>query len=450
MFRSVNAKAKLAAVSLLTAFAMSGCSIGINVDTMLTPPKLSAQQEQIYQALKDTVGSDIRLKYPRRGTYLSAFIIEDIDGDETQEAIVFYEKNSLSSSDAGLRINVLDCIDGEWLSICDRSAEGSEIEKVVISPLGELDRMNIIVGYSTANQSEKYISVYTYGENYLEQTFYHNYALFDVADTGSGNENPDLILLGAANASEQSAYAAVYRLEESDGRYHEYKYSFKDSYTDFNQLVYGHLPDGSVALFIDAATGTSNLQTEVLSMEESRLANRLEHCYRSSGESYRAEDTVRRSGLSCVDVDGDGIPEIPVQSVFLGYEEAAESEQLRQTKWMTMDEPRLYSEYYSYYNVGDGYAFLLPESWENHVTPVRDTAGGELNFVAYDGTWSDDLPVLLRIYIAYDDADLDEHLSNGYQLLHTKGTARFLVKAESGQKLSLSIGKLLPCFRFLG
>ena len=197
MFRST--KGKLCITALLTAFAMTGCSIGVNVDTMLTPPKLSAQQEQIYQALKDSTGSDIRLKYPKRGAYLSAFIVQDIDGDGADEAIVFYEKNSLSASDTGLRINVLDCINGEWLSICDRSAEGSEIEKVVLSPLGEIDRMNVIVGYSTSNQSEKYISVYTYGDSYLEQTFSHSYALFDVADTGSGSAHPDLILLEKEN-----------------------------------------------------------------------------------------------------------------------------------------------------------------------------------------------------------------------------------------------------------
>ncbi len=448
--RKHRIKPALLAAALLPAFLFSGCSIGVNVDTMLTPPKLSAQQEQIYQALKDTIGSDIRLKYPKRGTYLSAFITEDLDGDNAEEAIVFYEKSGISASDSGLRINVLDCIDGEWLSICDRSAEGSEIEKVVLSPLGELDRMNVIVGYSTANQSEKYISVYTYGDNYLERTFSHSYALFDVADTGSGNENPDLILLGAANASEQSAYAAVYRLEAEDGLYHEYKHSFLDSYTDFTQLIYGKLDNGSVALYIDAATGTSNLQTEVLAMEDARLANVLEHCKHPNGESFRAEDTVRRAGLLCMDIDGDHIPEIPVQDVFLGYKDAAESEQIRQTTWMMMEEPRLFADHYSYYSASDGYAFLLPELWENRVTVVRDTTEGELQFVAYDGEWHDAMPVLMRIYIAYDDADRNEHLSRGYHLLHTKGTASFLVKEEAGEELSLTIGRLLPCFRFLG
>jgi hypothetical protein len=75
---------------------------------MLTPPKLSGEEEQIYQALQEAAGSDIRLKYPKSGSYLSAFIIADIDEESGEEAIVFYEKNNLSP--AGLRINILDKI----------------------------------------------------------------------------------------------------------------------------------------------------------------------------------------------------------------------------------------------------------------------------------------------------------------------------------------------------
>ncbi|MEE5993791.1 MAG: hypothetical protein V3G42_11190 [Oscillospiraceae bacterium] len=442
MLKLVTVSKRLFAFVMALPLLLTGCSVEVNLDTLLTPPKLSAQQEQIYQALQDTTGSEIQLKYPKRGNYLSAFIVADIDGDTGEEAIVFYEKSGLPSQDAGLRINVLDCINGEWLSICDRSAEGSEIEKVVLSPLGGNDRMNVIVGYSTANQSEKYISVYSYSDGYLDQTFSHSYALFDVAETGSGESNPDLILLGAATSPEFSAYAAVYRLAE-DGRYHEFKYNFRDSYTDYSQLIYGTLSDGKVAIYVDAATGTSSLQTEILCMESTQLSNLLERC------SHVAGDTVRRAGLACMDIDGDQIPEVPVQNVFLGYENADESEQIRQTRWLMLKEPRFYTEHYSYYSANNGYVFILPEEWENHVTAVNDTTAGELRFVAYNGTWEDQMQILLRVYIAYDEADLNEHLSAGYHLIRTKGTANYLVKSESGQELSQNIGNIIPCFRFL-
>ena len=421
---------------------LTGCSVEINVDTMLTPPKLSGEQEQIYQALQEAAGSDIRLKYPKSGSYLSAFIIADIDEESGEEAIVFYEKNTLSP--AGLRINILDKIDGTWQSICDRSAEGSEIEKVMISQLGSSDRINIIVGYSTANQSEKYLSVYAYENSYLEQTLTHSYALFDVADTGG--QYPDLILLNAVSASEQ-AYCAVYRLAQDDN-YHEYKFRFTDNYTDYQQLIYGKLSDGRTALYVDAATGTANLQTEILcfdsvsdSESDLQLSNLLQLCGKS------AEETVRRLGLPSMDIDLDGVPEIPVQEVFLGYESSPESEQLRQTNWLTMQDNQIFEEYQSYYNINDGYAFMIPQKWKQKVTLVNNMTENEIQFC--DASDSENLPVLLRIYIAYDDADKNDHLHAGYQLLHTKGTASCLVRAESGQALSMTISDILLYFRFL-
>lgn len=424
---------------------LSGCSLNVNVDTMLTPPKLSGEQEQIYQALQEAAGSDIRLKYPKSGSYLSAFIISDIDSDAGEEAIVFYEKNTLSAD--GLRINILDKIDGRWQSICDRSAEGSEIEKVIISQLGSSDRINILVGYSTANQSEKYLSVYTYQNNYLEQPLTHSYALFDVADTGN-SPHPDLILLSAVSSSEP-AYAAVYRLAEDD-MYYEYKFTFTDNYTDYRQLIYGKLTNNRTALYVDAATGTSSLQTEILCLEPSdddhpdtdfQLVNLLQRCGKS------AEQTVRRASLYSMDIDHDGIPEIPVQQVFLGYESAPESEQLRQTNWLTMQDNQIFTEYQSFFPITDGYIFILPELWKQKVTVINNTAENEIQFCAYDAD-ADSLPVLLRIYIAYDDADRNDHLHAGYHLLHTKGTASCLVKSEPGLNLSIPISDILLCFQF--
>ncbi len=428
------------AALLLAMLCLCGCSAGINVDTILTPPRLSAEQEQIYQALKDAAGSGISLKYPKSGSYLSAFIIANIDADAENEAIVFYEKSGATALNSGLRINVLDCIDGKWLSVCDRSAEGSEIEKVIISPLGENSRVNIIVGYSTANQSEKYVSIYSYADSYLDLTFSRSYALFDISTPAETN-NPDLLLLGAATAAEQ-AFAAVYRLD-SAGLYHEYKYRFNDSYTDYSQLIYSPLPSGDGLLYVDAASGTGELRTEILCMQREQLINQLERCGRSVAE------TARRTGLSSIDIDADGIPEIPVQSVFLGYEDAAESEQILETRWLMMEDDRLFTEHHSYYNVTDGYAFMLPREWVGRVTIVKDPVLNEMTICPFDGVWDEDMPVLLHFGIVYDEAEVKARLADGYLLLHTKGNARYMMKAETEHPLSAPIGDLLLAFRFI-
>ncbi len=443
MFPSRIGIKKLPLLLCLLCFAgfLEGCSVVIDVENMLTPPRLSAQQEQIYQALEDTTGSGIRLKYPRSGSYLSSFIIADIDGDSADEAIVFYEYTGISTSEEGLRINVLDRIDGQWLSVCDRSAQGAEIEKVILSPLGSHGRMNIIIGCSLANQSAKNVSAYTYTDNYLEMTFSESYALFDVAPTRQGGQ-PDLLLACPAG-TDTPAYAAVYRLTE-DGVYHEYKFRFADPYTDFSQMSYGTLPGGGTAICIDAVLGAAALQTEILSMEEDGIVSILERC------GAPASSTARRLGLLSMDIDSDGMPEIPVQEVFQGYEDAAESEQLMQTKWLSVQSDALYTEHISYYSASDGYVFLLPSQWEGKATAVRDAAENELQLRIFEGSLSANSPVLLRIYIAYDPTDLDAHLANGYTLFHTKGTASYLMRADRGSDLDVPAADILLSFKFVG
>ena len=103
-------------------FSLSSCSFGSNIDNLMTPPKLGPEQEQIYSKLTTSLNtSNISLKYPKSGKYLSAFIIEDIDGDVGNEALVFYERNNHAADENPLHINVLDKKeDGEWTSATSR------------------------------------------------------------------------------------------------------------------------------------------------------------------------------------------------------------------------------------------------------------------------------------------------------------------------------------------
>lgn len=394
---------------------LSGCTFGTSIDTLMAPPKLSLEQEQIYNALTDAAGSSISLKYPKSGKYLSAFIVEDIDGDGGREAVVFYEKNSLAAPENTLRINILDSDNGKWRSVYDTPADGSEIERVMISRLGENQRINLIIGSSLINRSEKTATIYSYSDGKLERTFSDSYSFIDVTDLDRDENNEFLLLKGSANGN--PAAAEAYKLD-GEGKYHRYRIELSGGFTEFDSVGYGEFNEEHTGLYIDAVSAAGFIQTDIIFMNE----NGLNKIFSDPEESAA---TLRLSGCSSYDVDSDGVIEIPMQKVAPGYEDAAEGEQLRLTEWMTVRESgKLKSKYISYYSIGDGYAFIFPEKWRNKVTVRRDAINDEIVFCAYSG--GEIGRELMRIYCADDEASAKDRLSTGYMLLRTKGESAYL------------------------
>lgn len=407
-------KIAAAAALLLT---LTGCSFGASIDTLMSPPKLSAEQEQIYNALTLAEGSSISLKYPKSGKYLSAFITEDIDNDGGSEAIVFYEKNGLAMEENALRINILDNEDGRWRSVGNGSANGTEIEQVMISQLGSNDRVNIIVGSSMLNRSEKSVNIYTYNGGQFDFKKFGSYSFFDVTDLDGCGDNEFLMLTGGS--SDENARLKAYKLD-SEGTFNSKSVDLSGGFTEFDKFSYGLLPDGSTGLYIDAVSGGGLIQTDIIRMDDTGLKKIF-----SAPED--ASVTQRPAGWDSFDVDGDGMLEIPVRIIAPGYENVSESEQLWLTRWMYVNaDEKLERRFGSYYSPGDRYVFLFPEKWRNKVTVSRDTLNDEIVFRAYNSATGESGRELMRIYVAEDIASREDRLSTGYMLLHTKGDQAYL------------------------
>lgn len=434
---------RTAAVSA-AAVLLTGCTFGTSIDNLLAPPKQSIEQEQIYSALTEAVGSGIRLKYPRSGKYLSAFIIEDIDSDGTNEAVVFYERNGLGVDERTLRINVLDQDGGRWRSVCDTAAAGSEIEKVMISRLGSNERLNLVIGSSLINRSEKNVTIYNYDSETesIVPTFSESYSFIDITDLDGDGTNDFLLLSGSVNNSK--AAAEVYKLDDA-GKYHQYLCELSSSFTEFDSLSYGRLPDGRTGLYIDAVSGSGSIQTDVISMDE----NGLKKVFGASEISY---STVRPSGCSSYDIDDDGELEIPVQFIAAGYEDVSEGDQIKLTDWMSINaHGSLERKYTSYYSIGEGYVFVFPYKWRDRVTAKRDAINDEIVFCAYENGAAG--RELLRLYYADDPVSREDRLSAGYMLLHTKGDPAYLAlipqSGDNSDGLSLTAGDVAIGFRYI-
>lgn len=429
---------KLLIFPLLTL--LTGCAFSSSIDNLMSPPKLSVEQEQIYNALTNATGTSISLKYPKSGKYLSAFIIEDIDGDGGDEAVVFYEKNSIALEENTLRINILDQSDGKWRSVCDTPAKGAEIEKVMISELGSDDRTNLIIGSSLINRSEKNVSIYSYIDGNIEETFSESYSFIDVTDLDRDDENEFLLLSGASSGG--TATAEAYKLND-DGMYYQYSCRLSGSFTEFDSLNYGQIDEERTGLYIDAVTGTGLIQTDIIYMDD----NGLKKIFSAPEESMA---TVRPAGCTSFDIDGDGILEIPIQTIAAGYEEVSESEQMKFTEWFFVGRNnKLEKKYSSYYSINDGYIFVFPEKWKNNVTVKRDSINDEIVFCSYEN--GETGRELLRIYFATDQPSIEDRISNGYMFLQTKGDSAYLafipVQNDNNDGLSVTEGDVAVGFR---
>ncbi|MCM1227719.1 MAG: hypothetical protein NC320_09940 [Clostridium sp.] len=432
---------KLKVVFALFMTLLCGCSFSTGMDNLIIPPRLSSQQEHIYNALKSYAGTNINLKYPKSGDYLSAFIIADIDGDSDDEAIVFYEKTAVSAENISLRINILDCIDGKWQSVCDHAADGSEVEKVVITKLGSNDRINIIVGCSLINQTEKVVSIYHYENRTLNTTFENNYySLFDAADLNGDGEKELFVAL--SQGASRDAAAQVYYLSEN-GEYTKTSSVLDESYTDYQKITYGTLEDGKTGIYLDAVVGSETIITNIFSIDEN---DALKHIFTPDSKKL---ETLRPSAYTCGDIDGDGTVEIPIPQPFPGYSEKDENP-INLTKWHEFKNDKLFVKMCGYLSITNSYAFIFPDGWTDNVTAYADSEKNYVSFGKITGKSPDEEPSLMtvRAIPEKNESEMQLLLSEGYELLRSRENKLFLVKINQNDKMTDQPTELMFRFKF--
>ena len=207
-------------------------------------------------------------------------------------------------------------------------------------------------------------------------------------------------------------------------------------------MLYGTLSDGTTGIYIDGATGPSSLQTEILHVQSDTLAYVL-----ADGDTVAK--TNRSVGYLSMDLDGDGVVEIPVQEPFPGYAADA-SEQVRLTRWLSVSGEQLTEKERGYFSLNDGCVFLLPLSWYDTVTAVNDTLTGDIVFCRYDGEINDHMTELLRYSVAQNTESQEERETEGYRLLHTRGKASYYMKpAETDDSLAQPWQELMVRFSFV-
>ncbi len=391
---------KLKAIAALLAVSLlAGCSTGASMETLLTPPKLDAQQNDIYQALINSSGSGIRLKYPKSGDYRSAFVVRDIDGEEGDEALVFYESGSVQSGEAALRLKVLDQYDGKWQAVYDLACMGSEVDSISFTSIGEGGGIDILIRYSMLNQTEKAFSVLDYRNGILKELCTQTYSSLEVYDLN--NDGADELVAVYTDKALETTAAAMY--SRQDGKFLKISEApLVGAHSEITGVTKGMISEDTPALFLDYSRGQGQYGTDVIYCRGNKIISPDSIGANADSSIVSRFSNNYIANISSFDIDGDGFVEIPSMTALPGYETLPRQEQLCAVQWYTIADNNFAVEHYGYYSSKYSFALLFPNRWRGVVTAVPNIQDNEIVFISYDanrGLEVNSVTELMRIRI---------------------------------------------------
>ena len=358
---------------------LSGCTVfDGSPESLLFPPKLTETQTAVYNALKLSTGDHIELVYPAGGEYRSAFVLYDLDGEKTEEAIVFYrEKNPSENGDSGLRMNFLDQEDGAWISVTDRPVAGTKIESVSFYDFS--GEVSIGVVCSVLAQSEKSLSLLKYSGGQVEEQFKTSFSFMETDDLD--NDGFDELFYVSYDNVMGYSHARVLGAASGENAPVPEVLSTVPLYPDVSsvqRLSRQKLNENESLLFLDYAKGDNAFGTQILLSYKNNLTQVL-----SDGLGRRSNSFTPL--LFSTDIDGDGRIEAPSTTAFLGYENRTVPEQIYSVEWYYADTENTNTvtrKFITYVSSGGEYIFYVPVRWQGLVTVEKN--GDIISFVKYD------------------------------------------------------------------
>lgn len=354
------------------------CGCSVSVEELLSPPKLDEEQSAIYEALRLSKGGDVSLKYPVSGQYRSAFVVKDIDNESTNEAIVFYEASNVTDEGSSLRLNFLDKRDGKWVSVYDFAALGSEVEKVQFADLGG-NETSIIITYSIQNSSDRATSIFTYKDNLPSEVYKSRHVYMNLIDINE-DDRQEMFLINSDSANNTATVNLLGWENESFSVLSSVPLS--EGFASCRNIQLGNATStGRKGIFIDYALSDGSISTDIMLCYDRTVAK----AQVPEGQLNRRSNTYTPF-ISCRDIDGDGILEIPSISVAPGFENRPVNEQVNFTSWYELSSSgsALQHEMTSYVSIRNDYMLTMPLRWTGLVTMNISIADGTATFIRYD------------------------------------------------------------------
>lgn len=441
--------AAMTAVVCMLVFCSCGTVALSGTESLLVAPKLNKRQEEVSKALDATLSlRSIVYKYPRSGEYRSPFIFFDFDGDERDEAIVFY---SYANEAAGtVRAKILgEQESGAWSPLYDITSQSAGVEFVQFEKLLDTNSYCMVIGWQGDGRQSSTLEIYSLrdGAFPLEASCpYLHYSIRDFNGDGlaeavvisrDGSRGGFRVSLLRRRGSRIETAGSLELASETES---------------VLALTTGELWNDGSAVYIDEMlTGGSvvTIASEIIRVSDGGLELLCGGDEQGSPERVNYELTFRVEDLLCTDFDSDGFIEVPHPVDLPGALESADTDVPRLVQFMRLTAAGFDIQSSAVINWQAGYFVYFPDRWKDQVMVERKLENDEWSFRKWNPNTREPAEELLRVRVTYGRDYVD--MFEDYTPLAAKGATSYAayIPKLPGESLAVVEPEVRRLFRLL-
>ena len=382
-------KAAVMTILFLTLTSLSGCSfVGLDAQSLMHAPKPTGENEaDIRNLLESTAEGTLTLKYPSAGDYRSAIMIHNIYGDQSDEAIAFYQKEDETS---GTNIMFMRKNEGKWESMGSFNNPASKVDRVCFGDLDGDGKDEVIVGWgSSLNNTGDICVYYPQDEQMKELQLSQSYTEMAVMDFDGDGQ--DEIFTASVTVGDQPASAQLLRvhIDNGEGTMKQMGSALLDAgVTQYASVQTGLINAKEVGVVLDGVKTADTMVTELLYWDKKTETLRSAF-YDPKTKSDKS--TERNTSVVSKDINGDRIIEIPMVTLMPGYSGKTVDDAAYLTSWFRYDTDTnaLFRVMSMFINYSDGYWFSIPDMWRGKVTTKLDPSSRTVTVYEWKTTQED-------------------------------------------------------------
>lgn len=357
----------LTALALWMMGTLCGCSLpnlSLNPQDLYALPTLPAKYTELNACLSEILDSGAEYAAPTSGANIQPVQVTDLDGDGKEEALAFFRN---ASEEKPLKIYIFTADADSYRQTDLIEGSGTGIYSVAYTDLDGDGKSELLVGWR-ATAELQVLEVYALRPGGLESLVRGEYVKYTTQDL-DGDGRQELVIL---HADEEGAGVADYYNWQSDGSLAAQS-SARLSITmaELNQqgrVTQAALAENVPALFVTGVTEDSRAVTDLLTVRNGELSNVV-----LSALTGVSTEISPFCTLYPMDINGDGLTEVPAAARFLSPEDP--SLYYQWVEWYSYDQSgQSQLALRTYHATEDGWYLRLPESWLSRIWISRSVS----------------------------------------------------------------------------